>query len=126
MKLSINGPKTVVILAKKFLNETDIDISKDEEYLFEAVGFWKDLLTKCDADGYTNWYMNMYNNKKRSVDHNWFALMGNINNSNDFLIGKQNKIVFNNEGKLSCYANDVKGFYWNNSGQITLTITRIK
>lgn len=31
-----------------------------------------------------------------------------------------------NEGKLSCYANDVKGFYWNNSGQITLTITRIK
>ena len=33
MKLSINEPKAVVILAKKFLNETDIDISKDEEYL---------------------------------------------------------------------------------------------
>ena len=126
MKLNINESKTISICSKIFWNETDIEIQNGEEYKFVAEGQWKDLLMKCDADGYTSLYMSLYNRWKRSKENNWFALMGNIHQTNDFLIGKTNQYIFNESGKLFCYANDVKGFYWNNFGGISLTVTRIK
>ena len=126
MKLEINSSIKISICSKKIWNETDIEIQNGEEYKFVEEGQWKDLLMKCDADGYTSLYMSLYNRWKRSRDNNWFALMGSINQKNDFLIGKTNQKVFNESGKLFCYANDVKGFYWNNFGEISLTITRIK
>jgi hypothetical protein len=126
MKLNIKESKSFSICSKTFWNETEIEVQNGEEYKFEAVGLWKDLLMKCDADGYTSLYMSLYNRWKRSRENNWFALMGSINQTDDFLIGKGNQKKINKSGKLFCYANDVKGFYWNNSGQISLTITRIK
>jgi hypothetical protein len=126
MKLNINESKTISICSIKFWNETEIEIQNGEEYKFVAEGQWKDLLMKCDADGYSSLYMSLYNRWKRSKGNNWFALIGSINQTNDFLIGKANQKVFNESGKLFCYANDVKGFYWNNFGEISLTITRIK
>jgi len=125
MKLIIGIPQIISINSKLIWNPTHIEISKGEEYKFEADGLWKDLLKKCDADGYTNLYMSIYNGLKRSRENNWFALMGSINKAGDFLIGKNNQIVFNQDGNLYCYANDVKGFYWNNSGKLFLKITRI-
>lgn len=126
MKLDINQSQTFTICSREFWNETGIEIQAGEVYKFVAEGLWKDLLMKRDADGYTSLYMNLYNRWKRSRENNWFALMGSINQTADFLIGKNNQIVFNKDGKLFCYANDIKGFYWNNSGQLSLKITRIK
>lgn len=126
MKLILNESKTISICAKKIWNETEIEIQAGEAYTFDAIGLWQDLLKKCDACGYTSTYMNLYNRWKRSKDNHWFALIGSINQRNDFLIGKSNQITFHENGKLYCYANDVMGFYWNNFGQISLTITRIK
>jgi len=116
MKLNINESKTISICSKIFWNETDIEIQNGEEYNFAAEGQWKDLLMKCDADGYTSLYMSLYNKWKRSKENNWFALMGSINQTNDFLIGKTNQKTFDESGKL----------FWNNFGEISLTITRIK
>jgi len=126
MKININETKIISIYSKTFWNETNIEIQAGEEYKLEANGIWKDLFMKCDGDGYTSLYMSLYNRWKRSRENNWFALMGSINQNNDFLIGKTNQIVFKESGILFCYANDVKGFYWNNFGELSLTLTRIK
>ncbi|MCC7058459.1 MAG: hypothetical protein IT272_13685 [Chitinophagales bacterium] len=126
MKLEVNQSKSFKICSKEFWNDTGLEINSGEEYKFVAEGTWKDLLMKCDADGYTSLYMSLYNRWKRSKDNNWFALIGSINQTSDFLIGKSNQKKINENGKLFCYANDVKGFYWNNFGEISLTITRIK
>jgi hypothetical protein len=126
MKLEIDQPADFKISACKFWNETGIEIKNGEEYTFEAIGFWWDLLKRCEADGYTSSYMRHYDKWKRSKSNNWFALMGSINRDEGFLIGKNNKIIFQNAGLLDCYANDVNGFYWNNFGKITLRVTRIK
>lgn len=126
MKLDIHQSKCIIVYSKEFWNETEIEIECGEEYEFVATGSWKDLVMKTDAEGYTSWYMSLYNKLKRSKENKWFALMGSLNKSDDFLIGKANQILFQKSGKLSCYANDVKGFYWNNFGEVSLTITRIK
>ena len=126
MRLTVNDTISIQIYSSNFWNDTDIDIQTGDEYKFEATGFWKDLFLTIDADGYSNLYVSLFNKFKRSKNNQWFALMGSLNHTGDFLIGKDNQIVFNVEGKLSCYANDVKGFYWNNSGQVLLRVTRLK
>lgn len=126
MKLEINQSKTFTIYSGEYWNETDVFIESGEEYKFVSEGTWKDLLKATDADGYSNSYMKLYDRWKRSKSDKWFALIGSVNKSTDFLIGKTNQIVFQESGNLCCYANDVKGFYWNNSGHILMKVTRIK
>lgn len=128
MKLKLNESIPIEIIAKCKWNPTEIEISAQEEYKFEASGSWSDLMVKTDADGYTNGYMRLFNNLKRAKQYPWFALVGVLNQSNNeyFLIGKNNKIAFEQSGKLYCFANDVNGFYWNNFGSISLKVTRIK
>jgi hypothetical protein len=126
MKLKINESATILIYSKKIWNETNITIEVGEEYKFEAFGTWRDMvLLSCDADGYNCLYMMLYKRWKRSKENNWFALIGSINQKDDFLIGKKWQKVFQQNGKLWCYANDLKCMYWNNSGHLSLKITRL-
>ena len=126
MRLEINEYKKVIVYSKKIWNETEIQVKNGDEYQFEAEGEWKDLWKKTDAEGYSNFYMSLYNKLKRSQNNKWFALMGCVNKSKCFFIGKRNQITTEENGMLFCFANDVCGFYWNNSGYITLKITRKK
>lgn len=128
MKLQVNETVKVKIRARCNWNSTQIEISEGEEYEFTAIGKWTDFTITKDADGYTNSYMRLFDAKKRARHHQWFALMGSLNKNEDryYLIGKNNKIPFNENGILYCFANDVKGFYWNNFGNITLQVKRIK
>ncbi len=126
MKLEINESKSFTIYSREFWNETDVEIQSGEEYKFVAEGNWKDLSKETDANGYSNWYMSLFDSLKRSRNNQWFALIGSVNKSGGFLIGKNSQIPFQQNGKLWCYANDVRGFYWNNSGTVLLTVTRIK
>jgi len=127
VKIEVNNSATVVIRSRRIWNETEIEIQKHEEYVFEADGLWRDLTISCDADGYTNSYMmRLFDRFKRSQSGTWFALIGSMDKDNDFLIGKKKWIVFQQSGLLFCYANDVKGFYWNNSGEVSLKITRLR
>ncbi len=126
MKLNLNQSESLTIYANRKWNQTGIEIQNGEAYKFVAEGTWRDLLTKCDANGYSNAYMRLYNKWKRSEENKWFALMGSINQTTDFLIVIENEKAFNQGGEFFCYANDVNGFYWNNFGEISLTITRVR
>lgn len=126
MKIPVNASVTVEVKARKPWNETNIEVAPGEEYDFAASGLWKDLLEKSDADGYSNAYMELWDVFKRSMASPWFALMGSIDKKSDFLIGKQKTVAIQEKGCLCFFANDARLFYWNNSGQLQLTITRKK
>ena len=125
MKLEKNQTETFKIYANQFWNDTGVRIDPGEHYSFSAKGKWKDLILNSDADGYTNFYMRLFKNLKRSKENDFFVLMGSIDKINNFRIGTSAVIKFDTPGTLSCFANDVKGFYWNNFGSLDLIIKRL-
>ena len=125
MKLEPNQSLTLDVLARLPWNKTVLEILPGETYQFEAEGRWTDSTFKTDADGYTNWYMNLYNYFKRVKNAKWFELIGSIDKVNFYRIGKKSTFTFREAGTLCLFANDVSGFYWNNSGKLLLTITRV-
>jgi hypothetical protein len=126
MRLEINKPKSFKISSRKPWNETGIEIRAGERYEFIADGTWWDLIYRADADGFTNSYMQRFDKSKRSEENLWLALIGSLDKSKSFLIGKQQQITFEEDGILCCYANDLEHFYWNNFGRLDLKITRIQ
>ncbi|MGY3926105.1 hypothetical protein [Aeromonas simiae] len=73
---------------------------------------------------------------KRLEDAEWFALIGVIADAGNpradgtptshrsFVIGKEASITPTKSGYLYCFANDAWGFYENNRGFVTLTVSR--
>lgn len=113
MKLLLQQSAIVIVYAAKRWNDSGIEISPGEKYLFEATGEWKDLLKLTGPAGYTHWYMNSWNKWKRSKDNNWFALMASLNKQAYFLIGKKKKL------------NSVKPAYYLVSPMMSLDFTGI-
>lgn len=124
--MNINESREIKIHSKDYWNNTELAVQTGEKYLFDASGNWTDSYIDTDADGFSKWYMAAFSMLKRSPSNKWFTLMGSLNKNKCFLIGKQRSIEFNESGILHCFANDVKGFYGNNKGSISLKITRIK
>lgn len=127
--LEVNQPQTVTIKASEYWNQTNIYLELNVKYLLEVQGeqFWYDWQNKADADGYTEPSLRYFEFLRRSRNNKWFALMGNINSNENstFLIGKKTTHIPTVGGELLCYANDVGFMYWNNSGQLLLTVTRL-
>ena len=124
MRLMISESVSILVYADRPWNDLDIEVYHGERYQFESIGNWWDFLKKTDADGYTNIYMRLFDARKRAPAHPWFALIGSIDQTHDFLIGKSREITMLQSGRLSCYANDIKGFYWNNSGVLGVRVER--
>lgn len=128
MKLQIGEASVVKICSRKWWNSTQVEISEGEEYEFTVEGKWTDFGITKDANGYTCAYLQLFDRCKRAKQDRWFALIGSLDKNEDkyYLIGKKSCIPFNESGILYCFANDVKGFYWNNWGHVTLQLKRIK
>ena len=63
---------------------------------------------------------------RRAPLNPWFALIGAYerNNQTQFEIGTKREVTAVRSGRLTCYANDLPLMYWNNSGSVTLRVTR--
>lgn len=87
---------------------------------------WYDLGIPSTAQGYENISINLFNLKMRVLDAKCFALCGCFDEDDEtaFLIGLRKTIEVKNDKILSFFANDVKGFYWNNFGKLKVKITR--
>ncbi len=72
-----------------------------------------------------SWYLRLFENKRRLPRENWFVLAGALdsNPSTAFRIGSHCEYIPAETGELTCFANDLPGFYWNNWGHVTLTVT---
>ncbi|SEK17985.1 hypothetical protein [Parapedobacter koreensis] len=126
MILSVNQAMIIEVEAKKLWNATDLEVSANQTYRFVAKGRWRDFIVKTGANGYTASYMRLFDGYKRFQNANWFSLIGSIDKSRDFEIGKTNTVEMKASGFLYLYANDAPRFYFNNSGKISVVITRIK
>ena len=74
---------------------------------------------------------------RRHEDHDWFRLLGAIANGKMLKggklrkhqiidIGDGNTHKVTQPGYLYCYANDAWGFYENNKGSVSLTVTCVE
>ena len=128
MHLQPSQYKEIEIMARHKWNPTNIEILAGEEYRFDVTGTRRDIIIKTSADGFSNFFMDLYASRKRSKENKWFALMGSLeqNENKLFLIGKENTIEFDESGTFYCLAKDDKHFYWNNFGSVKMKIKRIK
>jgi len=79
-----------------------------------------------EGDPSENFYMRAFEPLRRMKNENWFELIGALNSDigTAFPIGKGCDYTKQTGGELTCFANDVEGFYFNNYGQVMLTVTR--
>jgi hypothetical protein len=63
---------------------------------------------------------------RRMQHQNWFELIGAVNSqiATAFSIGSACDYTANVSGELTCFANDVEAFYWNNYGEVVLVVMR--
>ena len=135
--MEIGTSITTPILARKEWNNTQIRLVAGEEYHLKASGQWTDWYIVCDADGWPSGLSNLLfglnllseatKGFRRVPEERLFTLIGSIDQKAPyFRIGVEASISPQSTGTLYCFANDVSFMYWNNFGEIQLTITRTR
>jgi len=110
--------------------DTALKLVKGERYRFEASGRWYDANIPSGPAGYAspNSILRLLEWLRRVPSANWFALIGAIGQdmSLAFVIGENAETDAHEDGILHCFANDLAMMYWNNTGWVKLTVTRIR
>ena len=116
------------ICAKPKWNDTALAMKAGERYRFVATGEWCDASISTGPEGYVSdrWFFRLTERFRRRPSDNWFALIGAVGRDEPatFLIGSGTVETVAVDGILNCYANDLWLFYFNNSGAVTLEVTR--
>jgi hypothetical protein len=127
--VNIGDKTTATMAARPVWNDTGVVLDEGCTYHLSATGEWVDWTIKCGPGGYPspNVIMRLAEKLRRAPADPWFALIGAIDRdrSAQFLIAAECQYHPTRTGQLTCFANDVPGFYWNNKGQVELTIERV-
>jgi hypothetical protein len=130
--LKVGEKTTIKVVARCYWNNTALHVTGGQHYEFVAPGTWTDLLVQRDADGYpTPWWsplQRIAQGFRRLPKENWFVLVGAVRAEEDnryFVVGSGRDVRMPATGQLAFFANDVRGFYWNNFGAIRLEIVRL-
>ncbi len=122
--LAVGQSVTFNAWANRWWNNSGIHVSAGEVYQVTAIGQWTDLFTTTDANGYDDWFLDLFGFLRRVPNHSWFKLIGSVKQVN-YPVGVFGTISPVQSGRLDFYANDVLIMYWNNTGKVTVTVTRI-
>jgi hypothetical protein len=117
----------VDVIAKEPWNDTKLDVAAGETMRVTANGTWFDAKYSSGPDGYSApWWLRIWDSLRRCPEAGWFELTGEIDRGKGqtFPIGTRDTVTMPAHGRLYLYANDVSGFYWNNSGKLDVTIER--
>jgi hypothetical protein len=130
MKLRPNqSAGAIEIPARKTWVGTGVELEAGATYLLTARGTWIDWWRPATAAGYRspNGFMKLAERRRRVPDSLWFALIGTLGRdmSTAFVIGEECQFIPRTSGELVCFANDVRGFYWNNRGKVDLFVGRL-
>ncbi|MGK6351570.1 hypothetical protein [Parapedobacter sp. DT-150] len=126
MRLSVNQSMLIRVDAKQPWNPTGLVVITEETYEFVSKGRWKEFVIKTDAAGHSSFFKRPFNRYKRYRQAKWLSLIGSIDKTHDFEIGKSKVITMPFTGVLYLFANDIPNWYFNNSGKISLLIKRLK
>jgi hypothetical protein len=132
-RLEQSDSAVVLVRANLRWNHTSLYVKKGEEYQFLPLPgqCWVDLIFPATPKGYsfalTEWYMSLAKNLKHLPGEKWMALGGAIGEADKtaFLVGDSVRHTMETEGEVTCFANDAKGFFWNNFGHMWVSICRV-
>jgi hypothetical protein len=109
--------------------DTGIRLEAGRTYELTASGEWKDASIPTGPDGYesANLLQRETEGLRRMPAAQWFALVGALDRrkETEFLIGSRVRYTATESGELTCFANDLIGFYRNNHGSVTLSVTEV-
>ena len=127
--LHVGENAIVGVHARAKWNDTTLQLLKGEEYLIGATGRWYDASIPSGPGGYESpsLLFRLVQWLRRVPKANWFALIGAIgqNESTVFVIGENMRLEVLEDGVMYCFANDLRFLYCNNSGMVTMTVTRL-
>ena len=127
--MEIDQKVTVNVAARRPWNDTGVVLERGHTYRFTATGEWTDARNCSGPEGYpsNNVFLRLAEWARRDRSEPWFALIGAQGHdlSTRFAIGAGSEFQPRQTGELTCFANDVSFFYWNNRGKISLTIERV-
>lgn len=128
-RMEIGETRSVPVRARCVWNDTNLSFETDGRYRIAASGTWVDFFLKHGpaGDPSPNFYLRWFEGLRRVKNANWFALVGALDRDMEsaFVIGAGCDYQATSRGQLTCFANDVKGFYWNNRGTVAVTVTRV-
>lgn len=118
------------IFAGTYWNDVGIDLAAAGVYEFAAEGTWMDAHFASGPAGSDsqNLVMTWFEPFRRMPHAPWMCLIGTIgkDSTSAFAIGTGAQITAPRDGRLFCFANDVPGFYFNNSRSLMLAVTRLR
>lgn len=136
IRLSVGESRTFTVVAKTVYNFPDIFVYAGEKYTFSASGSWVNCngcLTGSTTTGPAGYTPSALDGGRRRGEYNMMALVGEIySNNNDglsftgrhFLVGRSSTYEPTLNGYMGFFANDGLTFYGDNSGSVSVTITR--
>lgn len=117
---------TVEAKAGVLWNDTGVDVRAGETLAVNVSGEWSDLTITTNADGYASpWNMRLFEGLRRLPKARWFALIGCVGHGHrhcQVMSSGAQTLVMPATGRFYLFANDVRGFYWNNTGALTVAI----
>ena len=137
--LAINESAQFIVGSAEKYSWSGIKLEKDAHYQFTIADDqqWKDGDITCSPTGWKSeelpWYketvVELMEGKRRCPDANWFELIGSLDEGGDlFRIGRGGSHASyqaKKDGMLYAFANDLKAMYFNNHGEIQVTVTRL-
>lgn len=120
---------TTIIDASRYWVDTHIHLRAGVSYSMVPNGRWLDATIESGPEGYAsqNVFQRITEWLRRVPAAPWFALVGAIDrrSSTQFVIGAGCVYRAERDGELTCFANDLCGFYWNNHGSVNLDVTEV-
>jgi hypothetical protein len=135
--LRVGESATFPVRAADKYNWAGVRLEKGAAYRFDVPGGqkWQDGGISCGAEGWTSaslpWYkeavVKHFEDDRRLPAANWFELVGALDDEETelFRIGSGRDFTAPREADLYAFANDLKSRYGNNSGKLTVTVTRV-
>ncbi|MBI2185720.1 MAG: hypothetical protein HYU37_01205 [Acidobacteria bacterium] len=134
--MSVPADEPTKIFAEKFWSHTGIHLKAGVVYDIRATGTWLDASIRTGPAGYASTdvsplkvpFFKLAESRRRVPTANWFALIGALDEdeSTQFVIGPgtpAHGFTPPRDGELTCFANDLRSKYDNNSGAIEITVT---
>jgi hypothetical protein len=129
-EVKVGDSASIAVPARPRWVETGVQLISGEAYQLSATGTWQDRNISSGPEGYPsrNAVMRFAERWRRMPRAPWFALIGSIGQDPGtvFVIGASTTFAPRDTGTLNCFANDVPLMYFNNTGSISLTVTRTR
>ncbi len=130
-KLKVGGVSRLEVSARAMRTSANLAVVPGEQYEISATGTWCDTKKHCcTADGFesTNRILRWFEGRRRLPTARWFALIAATRDDEErgVAVGTRGLYEPAAAGTLVLFANDVSFMYFNNLGNVTVSVLRTR